>query len=344
MDDWFASAESARTPFAKVLAEIWRQGLSGSLYVKAGGVPKCLSFERGALVLDAVSFEEKDFLRFLLSKGMTDLIAMNRVEEHAQKTGISLLRAFVETSVFEPERLWGLLESYAREEALSLFDVPGLVLEGVRRTRDGAVAGEDLPAPGEIVRRLPAGSPDAFRLSLTEKYVLGLLDPPRTLAEICAASDLGEAETRRILFALISLGLAGSAGPKPKTARLGPDMSLAGMDRLMGLFNAKCAFIFKHVTKEIGPVAFNLVGKALDDVRDHLDPAFQGAKLKPDGRLEVKTLLKVNANIVGDECRKNMLRSMDEILAAEVLLVKRTLGPEHEATLVRNLEKVGETP
>jgi hypothetical protein len=368
MDDWFASAGSARAPFAKVLAEIWRQGLSGSLYVKAGGVPKCLSFERGALVLDAVSFEEKDFLRFLLSKGMTDLIALNRVEEHAQKTGISLLRAFVETSVFEPERLWGLLESYAREEALSLFDVPGsprefhtrsgapsrvlvdaidvpgLVLEGVRRTRDGAVAGEDLPAPGEILRRLPAGSPDAFRLSHTEKYVLGLLDPPRTMAEVCAASDVGEAETRRVLFALISLGLAGAAGPKPKTARLGPDMSLAGMDRLMGLFNAKCAFIFKHVAKEIGPVAFNLVGKALDDVRDRLDPAFQGAELKPDGRLEVKTLLKVNANIVGDECRKNMLRSMDEILAAEVLLVKRTLGPEHEATLVRNLEKVGETP
>jgi hypothetical protein len=38
-----------------------------------------------------------------------------------------------------------------------------------------------------------------------------------------------------------------------------------------------------------------------------------------------------------------MLRSMDEVLAAEVLVVKRTLGPDHESTLVRSLEKVGET-
>jgi hypothetical protein len=33
---------------------------------------------------------------------------------------------------------------------------------------------------------------------------------------------------------------------------------------------------------------------------------------------------------------------MDEILVAEVLAVKRTLGPEHESTLVKNLEKIGD--
>ena len=368
MDDRSGPAEPGCAPFAKVLSEIWRQGLSGSLYVKAAGVPKCLSFEKGVLVLDAESFEEKDFLRFLLTKGRTDLLALNRVEEHAQRTGASLLRAFVETSVLGPEELWRLLEAHAREEALALFDVPdaarefharsgapnrvlvdgldvpGLILEGVRKAGGCPGAERELPADTETVRRLPASSPDAFRLSLTEKYVLGLLDPPKTVAELAAASDAGEAETRRALFALISLGLAGPAGPKPKTARLGADLSLAGMDRVMGAFNAKCAYVFKHLAKEIGPVAFNLVGKALDEVRDGLDPAFQGAELKPDGRLEVKALLKVNANVVGDECRRSMLRSMDEVLAAEVLLVKRTLGAEHEAALVRNLERVGEAP
>ncbi|OGD16324.1 MAG: hypothetical protein A2V76_09580 [Candidatus Aminicenantes bacterium RBG_16_63_14] len=368
MDDWFVSDEFARAPFARVLAEIWRQGLSGSLYIKADGVPKCLSFERGSLVLDSVSFEEKDFLRFLLTTGETDLIALTRVEEQVQKTDGSSLRALVETSLFEPERLWTLLESYAREEALSLFagrdagrefhtrsgppgrvyigaiDIPGLLLEGARRMKDSADMDGVLPAGGEVIRRLPSCSPDAFPLSHTEKYALGLLDPAKTLAEICSASDVGETETRRALFALLCLGLAGTAGPKPKTAKLPADLSLAGMDRLLGLFNAKCAFVFKYVSKEIGPVAFSLIGKALDEVRGRLDPAFQGAELKPDGRLELKSLLKVNANIVGDECRRSMLRSMDEILIAEVLIVKRTLGPAHESALVRSLEKVGEVP
>jgi hypothetical protein len=366
MDEWLASDEFARAPIARVLAEIWRQGQSGSLYVKADGVPKCLSFERGSLILDSESFEEKDFLRFLLTTGETDLIALTRVEEHAHKNDISALRALVETSLFEPERLWALLETYAREEALLLFcargakrefhiragppgrvyvgaiDVPGLLLEGVRRMKDTAVVDGFLPPDGEIVRRLPAFSPDAFRLSLTEKYVLGLLDPANTLSDLCEASAVGRAETRRVLFAFLCLGLAGTAGQKPKTAKLASDLSLAGMDRLLGLFNAKCSFIFKYISKEIGPVAFSMIEKALDEVRGRLDPAFQGAEFKPDGRLEIKSLLKVNANIVGDESRRSLLRSMDEILAAEVLVVKRTLGPAHESALVRSLEKVGE--
>ena len=366
MDDWFASAEFPRAPLARVLAEIWRQGLSGSLYVRADGVPKCLSFERGSLVLDSVSFEEKDFLRFLLTTGETDLIALTRVEEQAQRTDGSTLRALVETSVLAPERLWRLLEAHARGEALALLadggverefhtrsgpagrvyidaiDVPGLLLESARGTKDDEALDKGLPGPGETVRRLSACPPDAFGLSLTEKYVLGLLEPPRTLAEVCGDSDAGEEETRRALYALMLLGLAGTSVPKPKTGKLGADMSLAGMDRLMGLFNAKCAFVFKHVSKEVGPVAFPLIGKALDEIRARLDPAFQAAELKPDGRLELRSPLRISANIAGDEGRLSLLRSMDEVLAAEVLVVRKTLGPDQESALVRSLEKIVE--
>ena len=368
MDNWFASEEGTRAPIARVLAEIWKQGLSGSLYVRAGGVPKCLSFERGFLVLDSVSFEEKDFLRFLLTTGETDLIALTRVEDHAQKTGASALRSLVEISLFGPERLWKLLHSYAREEVLSLLespgaerefhsrsgppgriyveaiDIPGLLIEGVRRIKDDSLLDGVLPARREIVRRLPAFSADAFGLSLTEKYVLGLLDPPKPLEEVFNASDVGEPDTRRALFALLLLGLAGTASPKPKTAKLAGDMTLANMDRVLGLFNAKCVFVFRYVSKEIGPVAFHLIGRAVDEIRSRLDPAFQASELRPDGRIEVKSPLRVNANIAGDESRRSMLRSMDEILAAEVLVVKRTLGPEHETALVRSLERLGEAP
>jgi hypothetical protein len=367
MDDWFSSEEFARAPVARVLAEIWRQGLSGSLYVRTAGAPKCLSFERGALVLDSVSFEEKDFLRYLLTSGRTDLIALARVEDHVQMTGGSPLRALVETSQFTADALWDLLRTYAREEALGLFegagaerefhtrsgpparvyveaiDVPGLLLEGARRLADDALD-RVLPAGGEAVRRLPAFSPDTVALSLTERYVLGLLDPPRTVDEIAAESDAGAAAARRALVALLLLGLAGQAGPKPKTARLGADLMLGAMDRVLALFNARCILVFKHVSKEVGPVAFNLIAKALDDVRGRLDPAFQTAELKPDGRFELRSVLRVNANIVGDESRKSLLRSMDEILAAEMLVVKRTLGPDHEAALVKGLERLGETP
>ncbi|MCU0244446.1 MAG: hypothetical protein MUE80_06825, partial [Acidobacteria bacterium] len=135
----------------------------------------------------------------------------------------------VETGAVEPERLWRLLEAHARGEALALLsgggderefhtrsgppsrvyiesiDVPGLILEAARAAKDDAALDGVLPGPGETVRRLHAGAPDAFGLSLTERYVLGLLDPPRTLAEVCGDSDAGEEATRRALFALILL-------------------------------------------------------------------------------------------------------------------------------------------
>ena len=326
MDDWFASEEFARAPVARVLAEIWRQGLSGSLYVRAGGVPKCLSFERGSLVLDSVSFEEKDFLRYLLTTGETDLIALTRVEEHVQKTGGSTLRSLVETSLFEPDRLWDLLRTYARgggpvalRERRGRARVPhperpaGPGLRGGhRRPRPPARGrpeddGRGRPGPASSrpaarpsagcrpSRPTPSASPSPSDTSSASSTRPGRSTRSRPTATPAPP------ETRRALCALLLLGLAGTAGPKPKTARLGADLSLAGMDRIMGLFNARCAFVFKHVSKEVGPVAFNLIEKALDEVRGRLDPAFQSAELKPDGRLELKSLLRVNANIVGDE-------------------------------------------
>ncbi|MGZ7046046.1 MAG: hypothetical protein ACXVJK_06960, partial [Candidatus Aminicenantales bacterium] len=120
--------------------------------------------------------------------------------------------------------------------------------------------------------------------------------------------------------------------------------SLADMDKLFGVFNAKCSFIFKYISKEIGPVALSVIGNSLDDIRNRLDPAFQGLELKADGRIELKSFLKTNMNLIGDESRRNLLRSMDEILVAEVLAVKRTLGAGHESALVKGLERIGELP
>jgi len=199
-----------------------------------------------------------------------------------------------------------------------------------------------LPGESETVQSLDPSALDGLELAPHEVYLLGLLAPARPVADLVAASDLGERETRRLLFVFIILGLAGSRPPKPKTARLGAEMSLADMDKVFGAFNTKCSFIFKYMSKEIGPVALSVIGNSLDDVRARLDPAFQGLELKEDGRIELKSFLKASMNIIGEDNRRSLLRSMDEILVAEVLAVKRTLGPAHESALVRSLERIGE--
>ncbi len=367
MDGAIERGNLARTPFARVLADIWRQDLTGRLHVESPGAPKRFVFESGSLVVDKSSFAEKDFLRSLLTSGAADLISLARCEELAQEKDISLVRAILECALLSPGRLWALLESFVREEAYPFFDVeqaafefepsyassgpayirgiflPALILEGIRRMTAHAVIDGQCPRGTDAVSNLSPYVLDLLDLAPHERYVLDLLDTAGTVDGLVSSSDLGVRETRRVLFAFLCLGIAGSPSPRPKTARLPTDISLADVDRLLQSFNAKCAQIFRYVSKEIGLVAPSVIQKALDELRGRLDPAFQGMVLADDGRIELKTTpLKVNMSVVGEDSRRSFLRSLDEILVAEVLAVRRTLGPAHESALVRSLDRLGE--
>lgn len=368
MDDFVSRGDLAHTPFPRVLAGIGRQGLTGLLLVRGVGGEKKFAFDRGALALESGSFDEAGFLRFLWTKGEADLIGLARVEDHARRDGTPLLRALAEGGLLEPARLWPALESFLEDEVFSFFDredaefefralpglagrvfvggvdVAGLVLDGVRKMTNADLIAGHLPAEGESLRRLQGGWPDRPRLSLQERYVLGLLEAGTSLGELYDGSDLGKEDIQRILFAFLCLGMAGTAAPRPKTNRLPADRSPAEMERLFVVFNNKCSFIFNSISKGVGPVALSIIEKSLDEVRGRLDPAFQGLELTPDGRIELKSSVRLNMTIAGEEGRRSLLRSMDEILMAEVLAVKRTLGPAHEAALVRGLEKLGDAP
>jgi hypothetical protein len=365
MDEALRHGNLSETPFAGVLAGIWREELTGTLSVRGVGGPKSFVFENGLLLIDRASLPEKDFLKSLLTSGAADLISLAQSEEYAERNGVSIIRALLEIPLVEPARLWALLEGFVKEEAYSLFDreegefelgplstprgpalislfVPNLILEGARRMTNDRIIARLLPPDGETIQSLEPYFLDLLDLLPHERYVLGLLETPRTLAELYGSSDLGKRESRRTLSVFLCLGLAGTRPPRPKTGKLPAEMSLADMDKVFGLFNAKCSYIFKYISKEIGPVALSVIGNSLEDVRSRLDPAFQSLELKADGRIELKALLKTSMNFIGDENRRGLLRSMDEILVAEVLAVKRTLGSGHESALVRSLERIGE--
>lgn len=89
-------------------------------------------------------------------------------------------------------------------------------------------------------------------------------------------------------------------------------------------------------------MAMNVIEKAFADIRDRIDPALQSFSLTPEGKVEFRPFMRMNINIATEDQRRAFLRSLDEILSAEVLAVKKTLGSEHEADVVRNLEKVGD--
>jgi hypothetical protein len=368
MDESLRRGSLARVPFARLLAEIWENELSGKLTVNSPEGPMGFTFDSGALIVDRRALAEKDFLQSLLTSGEVDLLSLARCEEYAEEHRVSPLKALLEIPLLDAGKLWSRLERFVRDEAFRLFDteeaefvfepsstppgpalirdafLPNLVLEGGRRMANIRVIAGHLPPENEIIRNLSPYYLDLLDLAPQEKYLLDVLDQEKTLAELYAACDLGRRESQKILFIFLCLGIAGTRAAKPKTARLPAELTLADVDKLLGVFNTKCSAIYKYISKEIGPVASSVIEKALEDVRGRLDPVFQGFELNTDGRIELKSVLKTNMNLISDETRRSLCRSLDEILVAEVLAVKRTLGSVHEAALIKSLEKIGDVP
>ncbi len=354
-------------PFPRILGEIWKKGLTGTLLVRTSADSKSFTFEKGSLVLDRPSFAEDDFLRSLMTDGIMDLISLARCEETAEKNDISSIRAILESRLISPGCLWSLLESFVRKEALDLFgwkdgeyefesrpeltgplllwdiSLPDLILEGIRGLEEPTTFENQLPPESE---RLQIHSPHlrtSLDLAPHEVYLLKEVGGTKTIADILADSDLGREDTQRVLFSFFCLGLVGTAEAKTKSGKTSAEISLSDLDRIFKTFNTKCSLIFKYVAKEIGPVAFSIIEKSLDEIKGRLDPAFRGSRLLEDGRIELKSPLKMNMSFAAEETRAGLLRSMDEILMAEVLAVKRTLGQDHESALVRSLEKIGDS-
>jgi len=352
------------TCFPKLLGLIWREGKSGRFSVRRGPEERVFAFEEGTWSIGPETFDAPGFLKGLAARGLARPDDLARVGALAGGDAGVLMRSLIEDGVFIAARAWELATSFSRDRIHEVFDwtegsyqlrptsppvempwvrgivLPELILEGIRRMGNFTVIETGLPGPDERLRLLVPRGGEPVALAPHERYVLSAADGADPLGEIVRTSPLGGKETKRALFALLVLGLLGRERGDRPTA----EYSLGDIDRLFEAFNGRCSFIYKYISKEIGPVALNVIEKSLEEVRGRIDPAFQACELKPDGRIELRTLLRKNLGVSSDEGKRSLLRSFDEILASEVLAVKRTLGNGHESALVKGLERMGDLP
>ncbi len=364
MDQNAFRGDLTETCLPKLLGLIWREGKSGRLSVRREAEERVFAFEDGTWSIGPETFDAPGFLMGLAARGMALPTDLARVEALAGGSASVLMRGLIEDGALPAARAWELVETFSRERIHEVFDwtegtyelgpvpvpaetawvrgigLPGLILEGIRRMGNFAVIEAGLPGSDERLRLLVPRGGEPVALAPHERYVLSAADGADRLGEIVRTSPLGGKETKKALFALLVLGLLGTERGDRPTA----EYSLGDIDRLFEAFNARCSFIYKYISKEIGPVALNVIEKSLDEVRGRIDPAFQSCAVKPDGRIELRTLLRKNLGVSSDEGKRSLLRSFDEILASEVLAVKRTLGNGHESALVKGLERMGDLP
>jgi Domain of unknown function (DUF4388) len=352
--------------FPLVIFRIWEKRDSGRLTVQDGEGRAIFHFINGDMALAEGTFSPEGFLKKLLAIRALTAVQAEDCAGFAREKGVSYPRALIERCHMAPSRVWEALAEFWMEEVFAVFDwtaadisfdpgatvadaqvyglvpTPAIVLRGIRRMKKSDLIEASVPAEAESLQLLSPPYADHLHLAPHEKHVLGLLRVGPRLSDLYAQSQVGKQETQKAVFAFLILGLAGLS-PAPNAIKPTPELTSAGLEKIWSDFNDKCSYIYRYISKEIGPVGLSVLEKSLEDVRWRLAPPFQGLELGADGRVEFSPFPLMSLTLFTEESRKQFIRVLNEILTAEVLAVKKTLGNAHEAGVVKSLERIGES-
>ena len=95
--------------------------------------------------------------------------------------------------------------------------------------------------------------------------------------------------------------------------------------------------VLAYMVKEVGPIAENVLAKYLNTVRESRPEVLAGVPLRKDGSLDEAAVERNLGRLAEDRRRPALVDALNELLYAELLAVKRTLGADHESAIVRDL-------
>ncbi len=298
-------------------------------------------------------------------KKQLSLVLQKKCQKFAGEKKLSHIAALLELGIFSPEQLWEKLEGFFKEDNFWLFDspkaefffnseqviqehdilvyIPSLefIQQGVRKMGNHRIIKTHLPAQDNKVQLLNPGHLSQIYLNPPESYLYNLIEHQNHLKQIYNSSHLGIRESQKIMFNFTSLGIVGPPQNQSQEQAFS-ELSHADLVKVLDNFNEKCSFIFKYISKEIGPAALNVLEKCYEDAKAYLSPLFQNVTFDTEGRIESNSIVRVGTGLQGLDFQKALLRDINEILAAEILAVKKTLGNDHEADLIKILTNVGE--
>jgi hypothetical protein len=267
-------------------------------------------------------------------------------------------RVLVEMGALSPDELWWAVQTQVREIVFSVFqwdegqfhfeesvlpekekitvdlDVTALVLEGVRRMEASGALRARHPDPYLVVE--PGDAPPEGLLHPWELHVLSLVDGEKSVLELCHESEVGEEQTLKALYGFLCTGIVRSRGRKVRALDqdfVPEDTALAVLDS----FNRMYRHVLAYMVKEVGPIAENVLVKYLNNVRESRAEILAGVALRKDGSLDEAAVERNLGRLPEDRRRAELVDALNELLYAELLAVKRTLGSDHESAIVRDL-------
>jgi hypothetical protein len=344
-----------------------RSHKTGLLTFRQDRVKKSLYIKNGNVIFARSNLSEERLGNLLLFWG---LITKDQYAESVALLSSSKRqgRILVEMGAISPKQLWEGVQNQIRHIVYSLFnwregkfyfvdgELPGrenitadvgvseLIAEGIRRITDPSLVLHRLNSRDAILTQADP-LPDPFKLEPFERHVLHLVNGKRTLQEICSESEIGDAETLKVLYMLLSIGYTKvkSGGETMKETPEQPpqqhqQISLNEAITVIGNYNRMFSYLYRYMTREVGPITEHLLNKYLTELRENQASVLKNVGLRKDGTLD-GTAIQLNLSEMKHEHRKELLlTALNEFLYVGILAVKRTLGPEHETRVIETLK------
>jgi hypothetical protein len=335
---------------------------TGILTLRQDRIKKNLYIREGNIIFAASNLTEERLGDLLLAWGTITK------EQYAKS--VALLsskkrqgRILVEIGAISPNQLWEGVQNQIRHIVYSLFnwdhgsfhfaegDLPGrenittdvslfeLTMDGIRRIRN----------TDAVLRRFPSrdvtfvmADPPNERLKLEpfERHILSLINGKRSLKEICRLSEIGDTETIKVLYMLLSIGYTRLKGSDVKDSTPEKTAFADEAAAIVENYNRMFAYLYRYMLHEVGPIAGHVLNKYLTELKETNTLLLKDVWLKKDGTLDVATILS-NMKRVQETDRKELLIScLHEYLYAGMLAVKKMLGSEHESRVIESLKDI----
>ncbi len=335
-----------------VLAYLGRNRETGILHATRGDIKKSIAINEGTIIFARSNQVEDRLGDMLLARGTITQEQFDQGSALIYEKGFRHGRALIEIGAISPKVLWHTIREQIHSITCSLIpwdsgqfefikmeikqkesitlqlSILDQVLDVVRNLDNKILFKSRFPDMREVFRLNEAATDMDVHLEPHESHLLKFIDSQRTVAAICEQSDYGEAESLRVLYLLRLLG-------RIESARVREDVAA---HPLITNFNKIFHYLYTYLTDRVGAVGINLLNKYFQDVKA-TQQVFGGVTLLGDGRLNPVQLQR-NLDHLHEDKEIILDEAMNEYLNMGILAVKKVLGSEHEAIVVKEIENI----
>jgi hypothetical protein len=335
---------------------------TGLLTFRQDRIKKTLFVKEGNVIFGSSNLQADRLGDLLLASG-----TITKEQYHQSVALISFRKRqgkiLVEIGAITPKQLWSGVQDQVRQIVYSLFnwdtglfffsegelpsqenitadiEITELIVEGIRRIRHLNAIKHKFPSMDVILSHVNS-SQEKIKMEPFEKHVFGLVNAKRSIQDICRESEIGDSETMKVLYMLVSIGYTRVKGRKMEEGQERKEISVEETVGIIGNYNRMFSYLYRYMLREVGPITEHVLNKYLSELKETTISIFKNVALKKDGTLDSATL-QGNLNWIRAESRRDVLvSSLNEFLYSSILAVKRTLGPEHESRVIESLKDV----